>query len=65
MHIPIEVIRGGALGGTYFSGIYSSVAGKWYKMSWNAFDQLKDIDQKFYCSHYYVSINMLLNTKYH
>ena len=28
------------------------------KKSWNEFDQLKDIDQKFYCSDYYdVSVN--------
>ena len=28
------------------------------KKSWNEFDQLKDIDQKFYCSGYYdVSVN--------
>ena len=31
---------------------------KWYKKSWKEFDQLKDIDQKFYCSDYYdVSVN--------
>ena len=29
--MPIEVIREGAFGGTYFSDIYSRVAGKWYK----------------------------------
>ena len=28
------------------------------KQSWKEFDQLKDIDQKFYCSDYYdVSVN--------
>ena len=28
------------------------------KKSWKEFDQLKDIDQKFYCSDYYdVSVN--------
>ena len=28
---PIEVIRNGALGGTYFTDIYSGINGKWYK----------------------------------
>ena len=55
---PVEVIREGAFGGTYFRDIYSGVTGKWYKKSWKEFDQLKDIDQKFYCSDYYdVSVN--------
>ena len=46
---PIEVIKEGAFGGTYFRDIYSSVNEKWYKKSWKEFDQLKDIDQKYYC----------------
>ena len=55
---PVEVIKEGAFGGTYFRDIYSGVTGKWYKKSWKEFDQLKDIDQKFYCSDYYdVSVN--------
>ena len=44
---PVEIIAEGALGGTYFRDIYSSVTGNWYKKSWKEFDQLKDIDQKF------------------
>ena len=28
---PVEVIREGVFGGTYFIDIYSSVTGKWYK----------------------------------
>ena len=32
--IPIEVIKRGAFGGTYFRDIYSSVIDKWYKKSW-------------------------------
>ena len=49
---PIEVIKEGAFGGTYFRDIYSGVNGKCYKKSW------EDIDQKYYCSsHYAVSIN--------
>ena len=50
---PIEVITEGAFRGTYFRDIYSGINGKWYKTSWKEFDQLKDIDQKCYCSSYY------------
>ena len=31
---PIEVIRGGSFGGTYFRDIYSNINKKWYKKSW-------------------------------
>ena len=42
----------------YFRDIYSGVIGKWYKRSWKEFTQLKDIDQKYYCSSYYdVGVN--------
>ena len=55
---PVEVIKEGEFGGTYFGDIYSGVTGKWYKKSWKEFDQLKDIDQKYYYSSYYdVSVN--------
>ena len=30
----VEIIREGALEGTYFGDIYSSVNGKWFKKSW-------------------------------
>ena len=30
---PVEVIREGAFGGTYFGDIYSGVNGQWYKKS--------------------------------
>ena len=50
---PVEVIREGVFGGTYFIDIYSGVTGKWYKKSSKEFNQLKNIDQKFYCSDYY------------
>ena len=50
---PIEGIKKGAYGGTYFRDIYSSVTNKWYKNSWKEFDVLKDIDQKYYCTNYY------------
>ena len=55
---PVKVIREDAFGGTYFRDIYSSVTGQWYKKSWKGFDQLKDIDKKFFYSDYYdVSVN--------
>ena len=46
---PIEVIREGAYGGTYFRDIYSDDTKKWHKKPWEKFDQLKDVDQKYYC----------------
>ena len=55
---PIEVIKEGAFGGTYFRDIYFGVTGKWYKKLWREFNRLKYIDFKYYCSrHYDVSIN--------
>ena len=50
---PIEVIKEGAFGVTYFINIYSGVIEKWYKNSWNVFNLLKGIDQKYYYSDYY------------
>ena len=50
---PIEVVKEGACGGTYFRDIYPSVNGKWYKKSWKEFDWLEIIEQKCYCSNYY------------
>ena len=56
--MPIEVIKEGVFGGTYFRDIYSGATKEWYKKSRKEFDQLKDIDQKYYCSDYYdVSVN--------
>ena len=55
---PVEVIKEGTFGGTYFRDIYSSVDEKLYRKSWKKFDQLKDIGQKDYCSNNYdVSVN--------
>ena len=51
---PIEVIREGTFGGTYFRDIYSGINQKWYKNSWKELVQLKkNIDTKFYASDYY------------
>ena len=55
---PVEVIREYLFRGTCFKDTYSGVTGKWYKESWKEFNQLKDIDQKCYCSIYYdASVN--------
>ena len=55
---PIEIIKEGSFGGTYFRDIYSNVNEKWYKNSQKEFNQLKNIDSKYYCSDYYdVSVN--------
>ena len=55
---PVKVIKEGAFGGAYFRVIYLGINGKWCRKSWKEYDQLKNIDQKFYCSAYYdVSVN--------
>ena len=45
---PVEIIKEGSFGETYFKNIYSSVNNKWYKNSWKEFDELKNIDCKYY-----------------
>ena len=55
---PIEVIKEGVFGGTYFGDIYSDFNGKWYKNSWKEFVHLKNIDAKLYASDCYdVNVN--------
>ena len=55
---PIEIIKEGAFGGTYFRDIYSNINKNWYKNSWKEFVNLKDIHAKFYASDYYdVNVN--------
>ena len=54
----VEIIKEGAFEGTYFRDICSGVNGQWYRKSWKEFDELKNIDQKYYCSNYYdASVN--------
>ena len=56
--MPVEIIKEGAFGGTYFRDIYSGINGKRFRKSWNEFDQLKNIGQKYYSLDYYVvSVN--------
>ena len=55
---PIEIIKKGAFGGTYFRDVYSNINKKWYKNLWKEFVHLKNIDAKFYASDYYdVNVN--------
>ena len=55
---PIEIIKEGSFGGTYFRDIYSNINGKWYRNGWKEFDFLRDIDPKLYLSNYYdTSVN--------
>ena len=54
----VEIIEEGGFGGTYFRDIYSGVYGKSYKKSLKEFDELKDIDQKYYSQdNYDVSVS--------
>ena len=55
---PIEIIKEGIVGGTYFRNIYSDINKKWYKNLRKEFVHLKNIDTKFYASDYYdVNVN--------
>ena len=45
---PVEIIKEGAFGGTYFRNIYSGMISKWYRKSLKEFDDLKNIDQNYY-----------------
>ena len=55
---PIQIIKEGAFGGTYFRDIFSCVNNKWYRDSWKEFKELEGIDKKYYCSDFYdVSLN--------
>ena len=55
---PVEVIKEDVFVETYYRDIYSGVNSKWYKKSWREFNELKNIDQGYYCLNYYdVSIN--------
>ena len=57
----VQVIKEGAFGGTNFRHTYSRANKKCYWKSWKKFNQLEDIDRKFYCSNYYdISVNLSL-----
>ena len=42
---PIEIIKEGEFGGTYFRNIYSNVSDRWYKNSWKEFKELENINK--------------------
>ena len=55
---PVEIIKKGAFGGTYFRDIYSGVNDRFYKNCWKEFKELENIDKKYYASDFYdVSVN--------
>ena len=64
---PAEVIKKGALGGTYFRDIYSGVKGKWYRKTWKEFDELKNVDPSIIAQIIMMSmlINMASNAEHH
>ena len=45
---PVEIIKEGGFGRTYFRDIYSGINDMWCRKSWKEFDVLKKIDQKYY-----------------
>ena len=63
---PVEIIKEGACGGTYFRDIYSGITGKWYRKSWKEFDQLKILIKSIIVQIIMmsVSINMILNAEH-
>ena len=55
---PIEIIKTGVFGGTYFRDIYSGVNDRFYKNSWKEFKELENINKKYHASDFYnVSLN--------
>ena len=50
---PVEIIKEGSFGDTYFRDIYSRVNDKFYRNSWKEFKELSSIDRKYYSSDYY------------
>ena len=50
---PIDVIKKSAFGGTYFRYIYVNITGKFYKNSWKEFEELRNIDKKYYSYDFY------------
>ena len=46
---PVEKINESAFGGIYFRDVYSGVNGKWHRKLWKEVDDLKNIDERYYC----------------
>ena len=67
---PVEVIKEGTFGGTYFRYIYSGSNQTLYRNSRKESDELRDIDQKYFCSIGQINmtlvlINMVSNVQHH
>ena len=64
---PVEVIKEGAFGGTYFRDIYSGVNGKWYRKSWKESEDCKILIKNVIAQviMMLVLINMALNVEHH
>ena len=55
---PIEVIKEGSFRETYFRDTYSGINSKWYRKSWEEFDEFKNVGKKYYCSNCYdINVN--------
>ena len=59
---PIEVIKEGAFGGTYFRDIYSGINCKWCRKTWKEFYEFDIIAQIIMML---VSVNMVLSVEHH
>ena len=64
---PVEVIKEGAFGGTYFRDIYSGVNGKWYRKSWQESEGCKILMKNVIAQviMMLVLINMALNVEHY
>ena len=64
---PIEMIKKGAFGGTYFRDTYSGISGKWYRKSWEEFDELKILIKSVIAQiiMVLVLINMMSSVEHH
>ena len=64
---PVEVIKEGAFGGTYFRDICSGVNGNWYRKSWKKYDELKNLIRTIIAQVIMtlVLINMVLRLEHH
>ena len=64
---PVEVIRKGPFGGTYFGDIYSGINGEWYKKSWKNLISWKLLIRGIIAQiiMIVVLINMVLNVGHH
>ena len=64
---PVEVIKEGAFGGTYFRDVYSGVTGRWYRKSQKDFGSIEKILIKSIIAQIImmpVSINIVLNAEH-